>query len=174
MRRVLVVGLTGAGKTTAARRIAAAIDAPFHEVDTLALGPDWSTPPDFEATVDCIVAEPSWVFDSWGYEQVREAMWRAADTIVWLDYPAWVVLPRVLRRSVGRTVRRTPVFGGNVETWRFWLSGDHPVWWSMRTVRPRRRYLANRTGAARSSHLRTLRFRHPRDFDDWLAALAGS
>jgi hypothetical protein len=51
MRRVLVVGMSGAGKTTAARRVGAKLGLPFHEMDALALGPNltgrkrriWST-----------------------------------------------------------------------------------------------------------------------------------
>lgn len=171
MRRVLVVGSTGAGKTTAARAIAALITAPFHEMDALAIGPEWSTPPDFAETVEKLLAEPTWVFDSYGYDEVRDAMWAAADTVVWLDYPARIVLARVLRRSIVRTVSRVAVFGGNRETWRGWLSLDHPVWWSMRILRRRRAYLAARTQAARSRHLTTVRLTRPREFDRWLAAL---
>ena len=45
MRRVLVVGMSGAGKTTAARRVGAKLGLPFHEMDALAIGPRWSQPP---------------------------------------------------------------------------------------------------------------------------------
>ena len=170
MQKVLVVGITGAGKTTAARRIAELIDAPFHEMDALAIGPGWTTPAGLETDVARIVAGPRWVFDSYGYDQVRDAMWAAADTVVWLDYPRRVVLVRVLRRSLARSWRRTPVFGGNVETWRSWLSPDHPVWWALRRHGLRRSYLAERT--RRSTHLRTVRLRTPDEFDRWLAGSA--
>ena len=168
IRRVLVVGITGAGKTTAARRIAELIDAPFHEMDALAIGPGWSTPVGLEADVARIVAEPTWVFDSYGYEQVRDALWAAADTVVWLDYPLRTVLVRVARRSLHRSWHRTPVFGGNVETWRGWLDLDHPVWWALRQHGPRRRDLAARTQRA-ADHVHTVRLLSTREFDDWLA-----
>ncbi len=73
-----------------------------------------------------ITAEPRWVIDSLGYPEVRDLMWDRADTVIWLDYPKRVVLPRVLRRSVRRTVTREPLFGGNRETWTGWLSREHP------------------------------------------------
>jgi adenylate kinase family enzyme len=171
---VLVVGMTGAGKTSAARRIAARIDAPFHEMDALAIGPGWSTPPDLVHSVESIVAGPSWVFDSFGYEQVRDVMWAAADTIIWLDYPARVIFARVLRRSLHRTLHRTEVFGGNIETWRSWLSSDHPVWWAMRQVRTRRTYLARRTQSVGAAHLRTVRLVSPGEFERWLARQPGT
>lgn len=162
--------MSGAGKTTAARRLAAALGLPFHEMDALALGPGWSTTPTLVADVEAIVGEPGWIIDSWGYPPVRDLMWAAADTVVWLDYPRRVVLPRLLRRSLSRSWRREPVFGGNVERWRDWLTRDHPFWHAVATFGSRRAYLAERTG--REGHLRVLRFDDPHDFETWLRDLA--
>ena len=169
MQRVLVVAMSGAGKTTAARQLARVLDLPFHEMDALAIGPGWSTPPTFVADVAAIVGEPAWVFDSWGYPQVRDAMWAAADTVVWLDYPRRVVLARLLRRSLARSWRRQRIFGGNVERWRGWMSRDHPFWHAVSTFDSRRAYLAERT--TREAHLRTVRFRGPAEFETWLATI---
>ena len=167
MQRVLVVGITGAGKTSAAQRLARLIDAPFHEMDALAIGPAWSTPADLEAAVACIVAEPRWVFDSYGYDQVRDVMWAAADTIVWLDYALPVVLLRVTRRSFSRSWHRTSLFGGNVETWRSWLSVHHPVWWALRQHAARRRVLTRLTQDSRE-RTRTVRLLSPAGFERWI------
>ena len=65
-------------------------------------------------------------------------MWQSADTILWLDYPAVVVLPRLIRRSVLRTATNAELFGGNRETLREWLSPEHPVWSAAATFRERR------------------------------------
>jgi adenylate kinase family enzyme len=172
VQRVLVVGMSGAGKSTAARRLAARLDLPFHEMDTLALGPGWSTPSSFVDDVAAVLRDPSWVFDSWGYAEVRDAMWAAADTVVWLDYPRRVVLPRVLRRSWRRSWTGEPIFGGNVEGWRGWLSREHPAWHAVTTFGERRRYLAART--VRETHLTTVRLRHPQEWQAWLASLQAS
>ena len=169
LRRVLVVGVTGAGKTSGARRVADLIGAPFHELDVLAIGPQWSTRPSFAAEVDRLLAEPAWVFDSYGYPEVRDALWAAADTILWLDYPLRVVLPRVLRRSLARSASGDQIFGGNRESWSDWLSRDHPVWWSLATFRTRRDDLFHRSLAPLAQHLRTVRLISPREFERWLA-----
>jgi shikimate kinase len=58
MRRVLVVGMSGAGKTTAARRVATVLGLPFYEMDALAIGPRWSLAPDLVDQVGRITAEP--------------------------------------------------------------------------------------------------------------------
>jgi adenylate kinase family enzyme len=167
VRRVLVVGITGAGKTTAARRLARALDVPFHEMDELAIESGWRTPASFVADVEAILRTDAWVIDSYGYDAVRSAMWDAADTVVWLDYSARVMAPRVVRRSLARSLRRTPVFGGNIETWRGWLSPDHPVWSSLRRLRARRRVIGQLAYANRREPLQVLRFRDPAELDRW-------
>ncbi len=169
MQRILVVGMSGAGKTTAARRISVVLDLPFYEMDALAIGPAWSTPIAFVHDVSVIVAQPCWIFDSWGYVEVRDAMWAAADTVVWLDYSRRVVLPRLFRRSIRRSSSGERIFGGNVETWRSWLSPGHPFWHAVRSFGGRRAYLAARTRTEPGIEL--VRLRKPLEFDRWLAGL---
>jgi adenylate kinase family enzyme len=168
MRRVLVVAMSGAGKTTAARRIAHKHGLVFHEMDVLAIGPGWSTRPDFVPEVERIVGTDGWVIDSWGYPEVRELMWSHADTVVWLDYPRRVVLTRLLRRSLRRSWSRRPVFGGNRERWRDWRSRAHPFWHAVTTFDERRHLIERRTAVR--PHLTTHRFRSPRELEGWLGA----
>lgn len=171
MRRVLVVGISGSGKTTFARRLSERRGLPFHEMDELALGPGWSTPPDLEATVDRITREDSWVFDSYGYTQVRDVLWARADTIVWLDFARRTTWPRMLRRSLARTLRREVVFNGNRETVRMWFTPDHPVWHAWRDHGSRRAYLDARRQEPRHGHLDVVRLATPTAADAWLAGL---
>lgn len=166
MRRVLVVGMSGAGKTTAGRRLAGRLGVPFHEVDALAIGPGWSVRPTLVADVAALVTGPGWIVDSWGRPEVRDALWGAADTVVWLDYPRRVVLPRLLRRSLRRSWRRERVFGGNVERWREWFTREHPVRHAVATFGARRAHLAGR--AARGGRPRVVRLRSPAEFETWL------
>ena len=98
-------------------------------------------------------------------------MWAAADTVVWLDYRARVVIPSLLRRSLLRSATRVEIFNGNRETWLGWLSKKHPVWHALCSFQARRDYLADRTQATTSRHLRTLRFLRRSDFEHWLAEL---
>jgi adenylate kinase family enzyme len=169
VKRILVVGMTGAGKTSAARRIAARLEVPFHEMDALALGPGWSTPPDLVPRVRAIAATPGWVFDSYGYPQVRDLLWAAADGIVWLDYPRRLVVWRAWRRSMWRTLRRERVFGGNRETLAAWFTPGHPVRHAWRGYDERRRQIAARIEAA--PHIATVRLERPARLERWLDAL---
>ena len=170
MRRILVTGITGAGKTTLARAVAGRLGVPFHEMDALALiGPGWAENPRLAEDVSAISAEPGWVFDSLGYPEVRDLLWSRADGIVWLDYPRRVVMARVVRRSVARTLRRRRVFGGNVETMRLWFTRDHPVWWAWSQYEARRAEIAARIDRFRPAEV--VRLENPRAAREWLAGL---
>jgi adenylate kinase family enzyme len=171
MKRILVAGISGAGKTTMARALAARLGLPFHEMDALKfVGPGWATDPDFPQRVAAIASGPGWVVDSFGYPEVRDLLWTRADAVVWLDYPRSVIMPRVLRRSLARTLRRERIFGGNVETVSGWFRSDHPVWWAWSQHAARRAEIERRADDPGFAPLQVIRFRSPRAADRWLRA----
>ncbi|PJN03282.1 adenylate kinase [Streptomyces sp. CB01201] len=172
MRRVLVVGSTGAGKSTLARALGERLDLPYHEVDALHFaGPGWAEDPRFATRVAEIAATPAWVLDSYGTPEVRPLLWERADTVLWLDYPRRVVMPRVLRRSLRRTVLRERIFHGNRETLTEWFRPDHPARWAWSQYASRRAALAALTTDPAFTPLHTLRFTAPRETRRWLSAL---
>ncbi|MHA6765235.1 P-loop NTPase family protein [Streptacidiphilus sp. PAMC 29251] len=175
MKRILVAGITGAGKSTMARSLGAQLGLPYHEMDSLYFtGPDWAVNGEFVAQVTEIAAAPTWIFDSFGYPDVRDLLWERADTVVWLDYPRRVVMPRVLRRSLRRTVLRERVFGGNRETWRGWFDREHPAWWSWSQHGARRADIQQRADDPRFAPLQVIRLDSPAEAARWLRAVAAA
>ncbi|MFS8198031.1 adenylate kinase [Streptomyces sp. CWNU-52B] len=172
MQRILVVGVTGAGKSTLARAVSERLGMPHHEMDALYYtGPGWATDGRLAETVARVTAEPRWIVDSIGRPEVRRLLWARADTVLWLDYPRRVVMPRVLRRSLRRTVTRESVFGGNRETWAGWLSKEHPAWWAWSQHAGRHREIEQLTHDPRFAPLDTLRFARPADTAAWLTSV---
>src|SRR2546423_442076 len=103
MQRVVVVGVTGAGKTTFASTVSRRLGVPHIELDALYWGPKW-TAVDTEtlrARVALAVAGEAWIVDG-NYSRVRDLTWAKADTLIWLDYSLPVVLSRLLRRVIRR------------------------------------------------------------------------
>jgi adenylate kinase family enzyme len=169
MRRVLVAGNTGAGKTTTGRILAGKLGLPFHEVDELAFRPGWQANPVYPGVVLRLAAEPAWVLDSWGDRQIRTELWRRADTVIWLDYPLRVIVPRVFRRSAVRTVKREKIFNGNIESYGEWLSRDHPLRSAVRDQRGRRAEMIRMISL--NPHLVAVRLSSPAFTERWLTQL---
>ncbi|MFE2585907.1 adenylate kinase [Streptomyces sp. NPDC059378] len=172
MERVLVVGVTGAGKSTLARRLGRQLGLEYHEMDALYYdGPGWAVNGRLVEEVSRLTAQPRWIVDSIGAAEVRDLLWERADTVIWLDYPRRIVMPRVLRRSLRRSATRESLFGGNRETWRGWLSREHPVRWSWSQHAARHREIGLRTRDPRFAPLRTVRLGHPDETTAWVEAL---
>lgn len=152
-----------------ARALGDHLAVPYHEMDALHyVGPGWAVDGEFAAKVAAIVSSPAWVFDSFGYPEVRELLWERADTVVWLDYSRSVIMPRVLRRSLRRTLLRERVFGGNRETLAGWFRRDHPAWWAWSQHAARRAAIHRLVHDPRFAHLRVIRFGAPDEAAAWL------
>jgi adenylate kinase family enzyme len=125
MRRVAVIAsASGNGKTTLGRALAARLGVRFLEVDALVHGPGWRETPDEElrALVEPVVRSDGWVIDGVYERKLGTLVLDAADTIVWLDLPLRVWLPRLLRRTARRLTGRERLWNDNRETLRgaFW------------------------------------------------------
>ncbi|MCW2928187.1 MAG: adenylate kinase [Thermoleophilia bacterium] len=169
MRRVLVAGISGAGKTTLARQLAGRLGLPRHELDALHHGPGWVKRPSFEEDVTAFADDPAWVCEDQYQRLLGTLLWERADTVVWLDLPRRVVMRRVLWRTASRMVLRTELYNGNREQPRALLDPGHPVRWAWSQHAARRAH----TAALAAAHptVRVVRLHTPREVAAWLARL---
>jgi adenylate kinase family enzyme len=163
--RIVVVGTSGAGKTTLAKAIAATLAIPHIELDAMEWGPGWtplsSADPDaLVRRVAAATAADAWVVDG-NYGPVRALVWRRATHLVWLDYDRPVIMMRVIRRSLVRVVFRTELWSGNVERWRHLLRPSHPIRWAWSTWRRRRNEIEALLAQDEQAHLIVHRLRQP-------------
>lgn len=172
--RILVYGVTGTGKTTLARRLAGRTGLPWHSVDDLTWEPGWVPVPAAEQRrrVAEICAGERWILDT-AYGQWLEIPLARVQLIVALDYPRWVSLARLIRRTLVRAVDRRLVCNGNTESLRLAFSRDSIVVWHFQTFARKRARI--RAWAADSSGPAVVRLTSPRATRRWLARLpAGS
>lgn len=174
--RINVVGASGSGKSTFAKRLAARLDQPLIEMDALFWQPNWAEPPDeeFFARLRSALAQPRWVLDG-NYDRTVPIKWQDVTAVVWLDYS----LPRTLLQGVKRALIRAWTRAelwpgtGNRESFRLtFFSRKSVLLWSLRSHgRLRKRYGARMMDPA-YAHIAFIRLRSPADARAFLRSAA--
>jgi adenylate kinase family enzyme len=99
MKRVLVIGSGGAGKSTFSRRLHHLLDIEVIHLDTLYWHPGWvETPkPEWKKMVEELLRRDSWIIDG-NYSGTLDSRLEACDTVIFLDIARTICLWRVLKR----------------------------------------------------------------------------
>ena len=168
--RILLYGVTGSGKSTAAVAIGARTGHPVTLVDELTWLPGWVPVEDARQRelIGEIVAGERWLLDS-AYGAWRDVVMPRTQLVIGLDYPRWLSLVRLVKRTVIRTITKEPMCNGNVETWRKALARDSIVVWHFRSYARKRSRM--REWAASPDGPEVLIFTHPRQLEAWLESL---
>jgi adenylate kinase family enzyme len=143
VKRVAVIAsASGNGKTTFGSELAERLAVPFVELDALHHGPNWTeaTPDELRARVEPLVETDAWVVDGAYRNKLGDLVLERAELVVWLDLPVHVWLPRLVKRTVRRLVRREELWNGNRETLRDQLTpSTSVVYHALHDYRSRRR-----------------------------------
>ena len=175
MKRIVIIGSTGSGKTTLGKQISERLHSrcAHIELDALHWEPNWQEAPNeimrerVSRALDC----DSWVVDG-NYSTVRDLIWSRADTIVWLDYSFAFVAWRLFRRTVRRIITQEKLWGDNRESWRTqFFSRDSLFLWFLETYPKRRHDYPILFQRSEYAHLTILRFHSQRETDQWLNSM---
>lgn len=170
MQRVIVIGTSGSGKTTLARQLAQRMGWPHIELDNLHWEANWQQADEetLTARVTAAMTPESWVMDG-NYGKISHLTWPRADTIIWLDYPRWLVMWRVIRRTARRVLTREKLWeAGNVEDLNAVFGKDSIIAWAWNTYERRRSSYPELFEKPEHAHLTVIRFESPRQADAWL------
>ncbi|HEY0457837.1 MAG TPA: hypothetical protein VGC97_01725 [Pyrinomonadaceae bacterium] len=140
LKRVVIIGTSCSGKTILASNLAQKLRLPHIELDSIHWKPNWTPTPreEFGNLVSAAAAPEAWVADG-NYSAVRDILWARATTLIWLNYPFYVVAGRALSRTFRNVFYRRVLWSGNKETFRqSFLSKDSILWWVIKTYRRRR------------------------------------
>jgi adenylate kinase family enzyme len=172
-KRVVIVGVTGSGKTTLARNISNMLGIPHFELDAIHWLENWEPLPvdEFQNQVKRLLAKNTWVVDG-NYGKVRDIIWGNADTVIWLDYS----FPRIFYQLFQRTLRRVflheELWNKNKEHFRSqFLSSDSLFIWAIKTYPKRKKLYPELFSKAKFSHLNIVRLKSPNQTKQWLSSL---
>lgn len=177
--RIMVVGTSGAGKTTMGRRLSQALGIPQVELDALNWEPGWRdlTKHDlakFVRRVEQVAATEAWITDG-SYTGVWPILAPRSDHIIWLDYSRSVIMPRIVRRSISRAISGRELWpgSGNREYLSDLFAADHIIRWAWTTWADRRKRYEAIFADPAYARLTVHRLRHPRQAQSLIATLAG-
>jgi adenylate kinase family enzyme len=165
MRRVVVIGIAGSGKSTVARELSERLDVRHIELDSIFWQANWTKldEDEFEARVRMGTHSGGWIVDGNYSDRIRRITWTAADTVVWLDLSRPVVMWQLLRRTVRRTVSGVELWNGNRERPLRDQFSRNPaksiILWAWRTYAPTKREYSQAVSNPRFSHVHFIRLR---------------
>jgi adenylate kinase family enzyme len=174
-RRIIVIGVTSAGKSTLAEMLAQKLGLKFIELDALYWEPNWMNAARdvFRQRVAAATSSPAWALAG-NYSAVRDLTWPRAEAIIWLDYDLPTVFWRLLTRTLHRWWTRELLWGINRETlwnhFRLW-SDESLFHWLFKTYWRRKREIPQFLAQPEHAHLKVLHFKTPSETKHWLNSI---
>ena len=97
--RILILGCPGSGKSTLARALAARTGLTLVHLDTVWWRADGThiSREEFDRALDGLLQGEQWILDG-DYSRTMEVRLRAADTVIFLDYPESVCMAGITAR----------------------------------------------------------------------------
>lgn len=101
MKRILVIGCPGSGKTTFSLKLSKQLNIPCIHLDKLFWKNDWveCSKEEFDNLLDMELQKESWIMDG-NYSRTLSRRLQFADTVIYLDYPRLLCIYRVLKRVI--------------------------------------------------------------------------
>ncbi len=141
--KVLIRGVSCSGKSTLARKMANELGLRHIELDEIYWQPGWQCL-DMESLAQALksnLSKDNWIVDG-NYSKLRQYIILNYDTIVWLDYPMYIVIWRCLKRTLRRILSQQIVCNGNRETFPgLFRKESSMLFWVLKTFESRRREL---------------------------------
>lgn len=112
MKRVIVLGCAGSGKSTFSQRLGEALGLPVVHLDSLYWKPGWIAAPNeqWDAIVEQVTKPDEWIIDG-NYSRTLDMRLKRSDTVIFFDFPRMLCLYRVIKRRIVYRGRTRPDMG---------------------------------------------------------------
>lgn len=117
--KIIITGTTCTGKTTLGRKISNKLSLFQVDLDEYHYLPNWVEKENsvfINDVLNAIDNKEGWVVSGSYQSILKDTVWRRTETIVWLDYPLYVILGRYFKRTFRRVVYKEKCCGENYET----------------------------------------------------------
>ncbi len=101
MKRILIIGCPGAGKTTLAFKLQEKLDVEIIHLDQAYWKANWTETPkeEWQKKVEQLIEKDQWIMDG-NYGGTMDIRMERADTILFLDFSTLTCLYRVIKRTI--------------------------------------------------------------------------
>ena len=143
--RIMVVGTSGSGKSTLGKKLSKALGLHNIELDALFWEANWKQTglPDFRRKIVEELKGKNGFIINGNYSKTKDLTWGKCDVLLWLDYPRWLVMWLVVKRTIFRVCTGKKLWHGNAETLqKAFFSKDSIILWAWNTYRLRKREYA--------------------------------
>lgn len=173
--RINIVGTSGSGKSTFARKLSVALQLPYVEMDKVFWRPHWEMPndEDFFRDLRRALEGPEWVLDG-NYTRSTSIKWEKVQAVIWLDYPFSITLYQAITRAIKRAWTQEELWEGtgNRESFqRGFLSKDSIIWWTISTYGKVRKKYERIMAAPEFAHIKFIRLRNRSEANTFLSQI---
>lgn len=172
MKKIIVCGTSGCGKTTLASELGSLFKLNVHDLDDYYWLPNWQEKnnAEFRNIISDITNTDAWIISGNGYGN-KDITFARADTIIWLDYSFWICFSRAWSRTIFKIITKEKSCGDNYETIaRQFFSKNSIFKWVITSFAKRKKQYGELFSNIQPN-VTYLRFSNPRETEKWLKSL---
>jgi adenylate kinase family enzyme len=171
IKKIIVVGTTGSGKSTFSKQLADKLNYPHIQIDQLHWKANWQESTDHELfeKLKNATASEQWIVDG-NYNRTNHLTWPYADTVIWINPPFIINLYQSVSRALKRILSQEERWEGtgNRESLKMLFSKDSIVWWMLKTYRGNIKRYEKRFKETQYSHIKFYRLRSRKEIKKFL------
>ncbi len=174
--KINVVGTSGSGKSTVAKRISKKLDIPYIELDCVFWGPNWYCPPDavFFGNLEKELNQADWVLDG-NYTRTEHLKWQDVDFVVWVDLPFYLTFYQATTRAIKRASSKQELWPNtnNRESFKkSFFSKDSIIMWTVKTYTKNKRKYERYLSDDAFSHINFIRLKSRKEINRFVRDLS--